>query len=56
MAFETYSADARATHQGRCPLQLAGYQVGAMPLFHLLNRPNLVPLRRRLVEGYAHAA
>ena len=54
--FETCSADAKEEHQGRCPLQLAGYQVGSMPLFHLLNRPNLMPLRRRLVEGYAHAA
>jgi transposase-like protein len=54
--FETYSAEASAAHQGRCPLQVAGYRVGSMPLFHLLNRPNLLPLRRRLVEGYAHAA
>ena len=54
--FETFSADAQAEHQGRCPLQLAGYQVGSIPLFHLLNRPNLAPLRRRLVEGYANAA
>lgn len=54
--FETYSAEACAAHQGQCPLQLAGYQVASIPLFHLLNRPNLIPLRRRLVEGYAHAA
>jgi len=54
--FETYSAEASAAHQGKCPLQLAGYQVASIPLFHLLNRPNLVPLRRRLVEGYANAA
>ncbi len=54
--FETYSAEASATRQGRCPLQLAGYQVGSIPLFHLLNRPNLMPLRRRLIEGYANAA
>ncbi len=54
--FETYSAEASAAHQGRCPLQMAGYQVGSIPLFHLLNRPNLVPLRRRLCEGYANAA
>ena len=54
--FETFSAEAKAEHQGRCPLQLAGYQVGSIPLFHLLNRPNLAPLRRRLVEGYANAA
>lgn len=54
--FETYSAEASAAHQGQCPLQLAGYQVASIPLFHLLNRPNLLPLRRRLIEGYAHAA
>ena len=54
--FETYSADSAQPRQGHCPLQVAGYQVGAIPLFHLLNRPNLVPLRRHLVEGYANAA
>ena len=54
--FETYSKEASAAHQGRCPLQLAGYSVETIPLFHLLNRPNLLPLRKRLVEGYAHAA
>jgi len=54
--FETYSAEAQASHQGRCPLQLAGYQVETVPLFHLLNRPNLMPLRKRLIEGYADAA
>ena len=54
--FETLSAEAKAEHQGRCPLQLAGYQVGSIPLFHLFNRPNLAPLRRRLVEGYANVA
>jgi len=54
--FETYSDEAQASHQGRCPLQLAGYQVDTVPLFHLLNRPNLMPLRKRLIEGYANAA
>jgi transposase-like protein len=54
--FETYSVEASAVHQGRCPLQVAGYSVKTIPLFHLLNRPNLAPLRKRLVEGYAHAA
>jgi len=54
--FETYSAEAHAEHQGRCPLQLAGYRVASIPLFHLLNRPNLAPLRRRLAEGYANVA
>jgi transposase-like protein len=54
--FETYSAEAAQERQGSCPLQLAGYSVEAIPLFHLLNRPNLAPLRRRLAEGYANAA
>ena len=54
--FETYSKEAAQPRQGHCPLQLAGYSVEAIPLFHLLNRPNLAPLRRRLVEGYANAA
>jgi len=54
--FETYSAEAAQERQGYCPLQLAGYQVETIPLFHLLNRPNLAPLRRRLAEGYANAA
>ena len=34
--FETFSAEAAAERQGRCPLQLAGYEVGPIPLFHLL--------------------
>ena len=54
--FETYSAEAAQQRQGYCPLQLAGYSVASIPLFHLLNRPNLAPLRRRLAEGYANAA
>ena len=54
--FETYSAEAAQQRQGYGPRQLAGYSVEAIPLFHLLNRPNLVPLRRRLAEGYANAA
>jgi len=54
--FETYSKEAAQPRQDHCPLQLAGYSVEAIPLFHLLNRPNLAPLRRRLIEGYANAA
>ena len=30
-----------SAQQRRCPLQLAGYSVASIPLFHLLNRPNL---------------
>jgi len=54
--FETYSTEAAQPRQGYGPLPLAGYSVGSIPLFHLLNRPNRVPLRRRLIEGYANVA
>ena len=51
--FETFSAEAAAERQGRCPLQLAGYEVGAIPLFHLLNRPNPSRLRQAIAAGLA---
>jgi transposase-like protein len=54
--FETFSAEASAERQGRCPLQVAGYQVGAMPLFHLLNRPDPSRLRQAIAASYALAA
>jgi transposase-like protein len=54
--FETFSAEAAVERQGRCPLQLAGYEVGAIPLFHLLNRPDPRRLRQAIAEGYALAA
>jgi transposase-like protein len=54
--FETFSAEAAGERQGRCPLQLAGYEVGAIPLFHLLNRPDPRRLRQVIAEGYALAA
>jgi transposase-like protein len=54
--FETFSAEASAERQGRCPLQMAGYEVGAMPLFHLLHRPDPSRLRQGLAAGYALAA
>jgi hypothetical protein len=54
--FETFSAEAAAERQGRCPLQLAGYEVGAIPLFHLLNRPNPARLRQAIAAGYDLAA
>ena len=54
--FETFSAEAAAVRQGRCPLQVAGYQVGAIPLFHLLHRPNPSRLRQAIAAGYDLAA
>ena len=54
--FETFSAEAAAERQGRCPLQLAGYEVGPIPLFHLLNRPNPSRLRHAIAAGYDVAA
>ena len=54
--FETFSAEAAAERQGRCPLQLAGYEVGAIPLFPLLNRPNPSRLRQAIAAGYDLAA
>jgi hypothetical protein len=54
--FETFSAEAAAQRQGRCPLQMAGYEVGAIPLFHLLNRPNPSRLRQAIAAGYDLAA
>jgi transposase-like protein len=54
--FETFSAEATAERQGRCPLQLAGYEVGAIPLFHLLNRPHPSRLRHAIAAGYDLAA
>ena len=54
--FETFSAEAAAERQGRCPLQLAGYEVKTIPLFHLLNRPNPARLRQAIAAGYDLAA
>ena len=54
--FETFSAEAAAERQGRCPLQVAGYEVGAIPLFHLLNRPHPSRLRQAIAAGYDLAA
>ena len=54
--FETFSTDAVAPRQGRCPLQVAGYEVGSLPLFHLLNRPNPARLRQGLAAGFDLAA
>jgi hypothetical protein len=54
--FETFSAEAAAERQGRCPLQVAGYEVGAIPLFHLLHRPHPSRLRQAIAAGYDLAA
>ena len=54
--FETFSAEAAAERQGRCPLQLAGYEGGAMPLCHLLNRPNASRVRHAIAANYDTAA
>ena len=54
--FETFSAEAAVERQGRCPRQLAGDEVGAIPLFHLLNRPDPRRLRQAIAEGDALAA
>jgi transposase-like protein len=54
--FETFSAEASAKRQGRCPLQVAGYEIGAIPLFHVLNRPNPSRLRQAIAAGYDMAA
>ncbi len=54
--FKTASAGAAAARQGRCPLQVAGYEVDTIPLFHLLNRPNPSRLCQGLAAGYDLAA
>jgi len=54
--FETFSAEAAAERQGRCPLQVAGYDVEAIPLFHVLNRPNPSRFRHAIAAEYDLAA
>jgi transposase-like protein len=54
--FSTLSAQAQQQRQGRCPLQLSGYRVAHLPLFHMINRPDLARLRKHLVEAYAQVA
>jgi transposase-like protein len=39
-----------------CPLERAGVAVQQVPLYHLLNRPNVVRLRERMVAQYQQAA
>ena len=50
------SAEALEAHQGRCPLQQAGYRVAQMPLFHLINRPPLGLLHACIAQRFADAA
>jgi hypothetical protein len=54
--FETFAAEAAAERQGRCPLQLAGYEVGPIPIFPRLNRPHPSRLRQAIAAGYDMAA
>jgi transposase-like protein len=39
-----------------CPLQRAGGQVDALPLYHLLNRPKVHLLRERMAQQYRQVA
>jgi transposase-like protein len=39
-----------------CPLERAGVDVATLPLYHLLNRPNVVRLRERMATQYQQAA
>ena len=54
--FRVRSAEALEAHQGRCPLQQAGYRVAQMPLFHLINRPPLGLLQACIAQRFADAA
>jgi transposase-like protein len=39
-----------------CPLEKAGVDVSRMPIYHLLNRPNVVALKERMAAQYRRAA
>lgn len=39
-----------------CPLEKAGVDVGQIPLYHLLNRPNVIALKDRMAEQYRQQA
>ena len=39
-----------------CPLEQAGQAVGKLPLYHLLNRPNVALLRQQMTPVYREAA
>jgi transposase-like protein len=54
--FHAFSSQAQQDKQGLCPLQLAGYQVAHIPLFHMLNRPDLARLQKGMAQRYAQVA
>lgn len=54
--FHTLSCQAKAEHRGLCPLQLAGYSVGHIPFFHMLNRPDVGRLQKGMANQYAQVA
>jgi transposase-like protein len=43
-------------HGQACPLERAGVAVQQVPLYHLLNRPDVVRLRERMAAQYQQAA
>jgi len=54
--FHALSSQAKVENRGLCPLQLAGYQVGHIPLFHMLNRPDVARLQKGMADQYAQVA
>jgi transposase-like protein len=54
--FHTLSCQAKAENRGLCPLQMAGYQVGHIPFFHMLNRPDVGRLQKGMADQYAQVA
>ena len=54
--FHALSSQAKAEHRGLCPLQPAGYQVGHIPFFHMLNRPDVALLQKGMADQYAQVA
>ncbi len=54
--FHALSSQAKAEKRGLCPLQLAGYQVGHIPFFHMLNRPDVALLQQGMADQYAQVA
>jgi hypothetical protein len=39
-----------------CPLEKAGGSVGKIPLYHLINCPNVLMLRKQMAHTYGLAA
>lgn len=54
--FHTLSSQAKTENRGLCPLQMAGYQVGHIPFFHMLNRPDVGRLQREMADQFAQVA